>query len=105
MSSSQYLPAERGYLYFRIAAGREQLIRNEWSDLKSVAGTGQPVGFADYWVPNPADPYGNPHYSLEVHIRKIGDTAAADEYPLGIGVIKISAASQPNIVDQLKAAR
>ena len=44
--------AKKGYLYFRVLGvdegGNEQatrLVRNEWADLKSVAGTGQAVGF------------------------------------------------------------
>jgi hypothetical protein len=43
MSSSQYLPAQRGYLYFKLSPGREQTARIEWTDLKAVAGTGQAV--------------------------------------------------------------
>ena len=105
MSSSQYLPAARGFLYFKLVAGRETVIRNEWADLKSIAGTGQAIGFAQYWVPNPTDPNGNPHYALEVRVRKTGDVATPDQYPLGIGVMKISSESQPSIVDQLRSAR
>jgi hypothetical protein len=46
---------ERGYLYFKLpsadsASGTNntRLVRNEWADLKSVAGTGQAVGFG-FW--------------------------------------------------------
>ena len=46
-------PAKRGYLYFKLRSAHpgftpEQQVtasRNEWADLKSVAGTGQAVGF------------------------------------------------------------
>ena len=104
MSSSQYLPAQRGYLYFKLAPGREETARIEWGDLKSIAGTGQAVGFANYWVPNPADLYGNPHYALEVHVHKAGAAATPDEYPLGIGVVKINDQSQPKVVLELRNA-
>src|SRR6266550_6236515 len=67
-------PAERGYLYFKIAPGKEEITRKEWADLKAVAGTGQGIGFAQYWVPNANDPSGNPHNALEVHVHKSGDS-------------------------------
>ncbi len=49
-------PAARGYLYFRLAADGDgpvtsdqlQAIKREWADLKSVAGTGQAIGFG-HW--------------------------------------------------------
>src|SRR5262245_9751088 len=36
-----YSPPQRGYLYFTLPSGKEELARREWADLKSVAGTGQ----------------------------------------------------------------
>jgi hypothetical protein len=104
MSSWQYLPAQRGFLYFKVAAGREEVTRNEWADLKKIAGTGQAVGFADYWVPNPSDPSGNPHHSLEVQVHKPGDTSLPAAYPLGIGITKLTEQSYPDIVMQLRRA-
>src|SRR5882672_3350245 len=74
MSSFQYKPAARGFLYFKIAPGKEEIMRKEWADLKAVAGTGQGIGFAQYWVPNPNDPSGNPHHALEVRVHKAGDS-------------------------------
>jgi hypothetical protein len=40
-----YHDAERGYLYFKLRAGEEDICQKEWADLKSVAGTGQIVAF------------------------------------------------------------
>ena len=40
-----YHDAERGYLYFKLRAGEEEMCKKEWADLKSVAGTGQIVAF------------------------------------------------------------
>jgi hypothetical protein len=49
-------PASRGYLYFKLRSSipgfttdaQVELIKKEWADLKSVAGTGQAVGFGRY---------------------------------------------------------
>jgi len=80
MSSGEYQPPQRGYLYFRVSPGAEPAARKDWTQLK--AGTGQVVGFAFYWVPNPSDPQGNPHHSLEVKVRSDGDAAPPDVYPI-----------------------
>jgi hypothetical protein len=82
MSSGDYRTPQRGYLYFRIRQGMEQASRKDWNQLKSMAGTGQVVGFAQYWVPNPGDPIGNPHHSLEVTVHADQDAASPDAYPL-----------------------
>ena len=82
MSSGQYRSPQRGYLYFRIRPAMEQETRKDWYELKSIAGTGQVVGFAQYWVPNPSDSYGNPHRSLEITVRTDSDATPPDIYPL-----------------------
>jgi len=82
MSSGQYRSPQRGYLYFRIRPAMEQETRKDWNELKSIAGTGQVVGFAQYWVPNPSDSYGNPHRSLEIIVRTDSDATPPDIYPL-----------------------
>ena len=40
-----YHHAERGYLYFKLRPGDEEICKKEWADLKSVAGTSQMVAF------------------------------------------------------------
>jgi len=80
MSSGEYRTPQRGYLYFRISPGMEAAIRKDWSELKAIAGTGQTVGFAQYWMPNPNDPFSS--RSLEVRVHNEGDAASADVYPL-----------------------
>jgi hypothetical protein len=82
MSSGMYKSPERGYLYFRIRPGMEEATRKDWNQLKSIAGTGQVVGFAQYWMPNPADPNGNPHRSLEIVVHRTSDDGPPDIYPL-----------------------
>lgn len=54
----------------------------EWNTPKAVAGTGRVVGFADYWVPNPKDPMGNPHTSLKVRVHSFNDGVSPAVYPL-----------------------
>ena len=44
-------PARKGVTYFKLTPGRETEIRNEWADLKAMAGTGRAVGFGSFWVP------------------------------------------------------
>lgn len=81
-SSGDYKAPQRGYLYFQIRPGMEGPSRKDWNELKAIAGTGQVVGFAQYWVPDPADPYGNPHHSLEVTVHADTEAASPDIYPL-----------------------
>ncbi len=82
ISSGQYKSPQRGYLYFRIPSGMEQATRKDWSELKTFAGTGRAVGFGQYWVSNPNDPQGNPHYSLEVRVHTDDEAASPEVYPL-----------------------
>src|SRR5437660_6366620 len=55
-SSGGYRAAQRGYLYFRIPAGMEDIVRKDWTELAKMAGTGRVVGLCQYWVPHPQDP-------------------------------------------------
>jgi len=40
-----YLPPQRGYLYFTLPADRSELALKEWADLKALAGAGKVVAF------------------------------------------------------------
>ena len=44
-----YGAPERGYMYFSLRPGKEELTRREWADFKKVAGTRQVVGFGVRW--------------------------------------------------------
>jgi hypothetical protein len=94
ISSGDYRTPQKGYLYFRIAPGAEQATQRDWNELKNLAGSGKVVGFGQYWVPNPDDPQGNPHHSLEVTVHAEGDLATPDVYPLprlqGVTEVKVS---------------
>jgi hypothetical protein len=86
----------RGYLYYRAPAGRDSVALAEWNDLKSVAGTGQAVGF------------GRRYYSVG-RIRPAAEAPAKpDEYPIHFGVLRFSGQGAPEvreIVAQIKAFR
>ena len=41
----EYNEAARGYMYFKLRAGDEDICKKEWADLKAVAGTSQTVAF------------------------------------------------------------
>jgi hypothetical protein len=98
VSSGDYRPPRRGYLYFQIRPGMEQATRKDWNELKSIAGTGQVVGFGQYWVPNPDDPTGNPHHSLEVMVHADNDAVPPDIYPLPNlnGIVRHGGKSDPD---------
>ena len=98
MSSGQYKTPQRGYLYFRLAPGMERVAKQEWADLKAVAGTGQGIGFAQYCVANPADPFGNTHQSLVVQVHRDGDAVVPDVYPLphARGIVKTGDNADPD---------
>jgi hypothetical protein len=73
---NEYLPPQRGYLYFRLPRENEELARREWADLKSVAGTRQVVGLGSSW-------------HATVHVTTPNATSPA-EYPMGNGLVKIN---------------
>jgi hypothetical protein len=51
---SEYYPAERGYLHFKLRPGEEEICKKEWADLKSVAGKKEIVAFGSrYSDPQP----------------------------------------------------
>jgi hypothetical protein len=73
---SLYEPAQRGYLYYRCPDGKIAICGNEWSDLKSVAGTEQAVGFGARFLPTG-------------RVRKADEPAEdPDVYPVQMGVFK-----------------
>jgi hypothetical protein len=107
ISSGLYKAPQRGILYFSVPADRKETAGKEWIELKRLAGSGQLLGFTEYWVPNPSDPQGNPHTSLVVHVKKNGPLGLPDAYPLGIGVLRIDGGHKPEdyerqIITQLK---
>lgn len=78
--SDVYSAPQRGYLYFALPGGNEELARREWADLKSIAGSRQVVGLGSNW-------FGN----VRVRVRKSDEEAKSPEqYPMGNGVVKVN---------------
>ena len=91
-NSTDYSAPERGFLYFSLPSAETELALREWSDLKSVAGTRQVVGFGAAWAGT-------------VTVRKPGGgEKAPDIFIMGNGLVKINA-DQPRAKALLDAAR
>lgn len=74
---SFYHPVQRGYLYFSLKAGKEDVCRKEWKDLNSIAGTDQIVGFGRRYE--------------TTRLRKSTEKPAdPDVYPVGFGLARIN---------------
>src|SRR5213593_382334 len=82
-----YAPAKRGYMYFSVKPGQEEMCRKEWNDLKTLAGTEQFV------------PFGSRHKAKGT-VRKTEDKPEKpDVYPTGFGLTKIKTRDYPPIND------
>ncbi|MBI4600665.1 MAG: hypothetical protein HY721_01770 [Planctomycetes bacterium] len=73
-----YDPPVRGYFYYSLPEGQEELTRIEWADLESVAGTGKCVAFGSRYEP----PVGRVRPGCE-------EPAKPDVYPLTQGIQKV----------------
>jgi hypothetical protein len=51
ISSGLHQPPTRGNLYFSLHAANPDGTRADWQALRAAAGTGQVVGFGEYWMP------------------------------------------------------
>jgi hypothetical protein len=75
---NDYQAPQTGYVYYSCPKGQESVCRNEWTDLKSVAGTGTAVGFGG-------------RRAGTSRIRKADEKPASpDLYPIAIGVVKMT---------------
>lgn len=71
-----YLPASRGYLYFKLDRN-PQAARAEWNDLKQIAGTGQIVAFGGR--------------GMQPRLRKADENPESpDPYYTNIGLTKVN---------------
>jgi hypothetical protein len=88
-----YVVPQRGYLYFTLLQGKEEICKKEWADLKAVAGTSQGVGFGRRYQP-------------KGRVRKANEKPESpDTYPIGFGMQKMgSMHNQPDVIAQLKRA-
>jgi hypothetical protein len=109
VSTGLYKAPQRGYLYFRIPRGREVEALNDWNELKSIVGTGQVVGFTNYWMRNPDGRGANSFRSLEVPVHSDGETVTPRAYPHSHskGIVKAGGQDDPafdKIAAQLEEA-
>jgi hypothetical protein len=72
-----YAPAKRGYLYYTVKPGEEEICRKEWNDLKTLAGSEQFVAFGTRYKPK------GTVRALDAKPEK------PDVYPTGFGLTKI----------------
>lgn len=83
-SGNTYADARRGYMYFEAASGKESVIRKEWNDLQTLAGSGQIVAFGSRWRPNGT-------------IRNAdAKPAKPDTYQVEMGLVKVTDPKDPN---------
>jgi hypothetical protein len=113
--------AQRGYLYFRLDRSQVEAIKNEWADLKAVAGTGQAIGFGRWGyiggfgglrpdMRSNMPPYilerapGNPQTDLRVRPASEAPVSPA-LYQTNTGIVRLpETGSHAAIVKQLKDA-
>jgi hypothetical protein len=71
-----YGEAERGYLFYSLNTRNERASRAEWSDLRSVAGSGEVIGFGQRYEPTG-------------RVRRASEAPAdPDVYPIGFGLVR-----------------
>jgi|SRR5579884_1765885 len=74
-----YAEPVRGYLYYRVVQGKEEVCRKEWADMKKLAGTGAVIGMGSRF---------NRAALGAVH-RGSEKAEKADAYPLGMGLVRV----------------
>src|SRR5436309_13448379 len=114
----------RGYLYFKLPDGSAQAAaKTEWTDLKTVAGTGQAIGFGNWgfvgrvqdFGSRPTSSLGIPYFlelypgggrQTDVRVRRDYDASASPAvYSTNAGIVKLAdQGSHAEIVKQLKEA-
>ena len=112
----------RGYLYFKLPDGSAQeqaAAKTEWTDLKTVAGTGQAIGFGNWGFVGRVQDFGSrpnsssgiPYFlessrQTDVRVRRDYDASASPAvYSTNAGIVKLAdQGSHAEIVKQLKEA-
>src|SRR5262249_8645557 len=75
---NSYEPAQRGYLYYSLTNGKEEVCRREWADHRPSAGTGEVMVFGGRDLPR-------------ARVRKREDKPTdPDPYPVSSGLVKMS---------------
>ena len=103
LSSGEYLPPQRGYLYFTLPPEAASMAAQECQQLKGYAGTGRGFGFAPYWEKSR---HAGSFESLRVQVHS-AEVAAPDVYPQPRGIVATGDRNDPDfdaIVGQLSEA-
>ena len=88
-----YKRAERGFLYYKVNPDKPTACRNEWADLKAVAGTGQIVAFGS-------------RYGEKGTLRKKdAKPENPDVYPVAMGLTKVKEEKDYEPLTQLAKLR
>ncbi len=74
-----YAEPVRGYLYYQVVKGKEEVCRKEWADMKKIAGTGEVIGLGSRYS----------RVALGTVHRASEKAEKADPYPLGMGLIRV----------------
>ena len=88
-----YKNAEPGYLYYKVNSEKPTACRNEWTDLKTVAGTGQIVAF------------GSRHGEKGALRKKETKPENPDVYPVAMGLTKVKERDDYEPLKQLAKLR
>ena len=93
-----YLKPQHGYMYFALQPSREKETLAEWSDLKTVVGTGSVITFAE-----------RPSWNGRIRMPK-DKVESPDQYPLYNGITRVTTGrglgsiDNPGVIAELKAA-
>ena len=112
-----------GYLYFLLPLGDQQSVaKTEWSGLKSVAGTGQAIGFGNWGLigtfsgidSRPPDHSGLPYLlalypgrseCADVRVRSAAEAPVNPAiYSTNAGIVKLTESSHARIIKELREA-
>ena len=92
-TASRTTEAQRGYLYYKLNEKKPEVCRKEWADLKSVAGTGQIVGFGS-------------RFEEKGSLRQTdAKPEKPDTYPLGFGMTRVAKRDYKPINESAGAAQ
>ena len=73
----KYRSPEKGYIYFALPDKKADVAQKEWTDLKSVAGKNEVVGFSTRW-------------GEQAKVRKESEQPKnPDPYRIGVGVVRM----------------
>jgi len=96
-----YAAVQKGYLHYSCPKGKEATCRNEWADLKSMAGTPEVIGFGSRWA-------------MTGHLHPVTEKSSTpDVYPLNVGLVKMGThggttmtnrSQYPDLIAALQAA-